>query len=293
MRRGAIRGGARLFHTAPKGPASISLFDMFSIGIGPSSSHTVGPMRASRYWATQLQRKLGGDLLSVSAVRVALYGSLAATGEGHSTPLAIVLGLSGHRPDTVDPSKCRDEVARVWASSRLPLLGQSEVQFGRSSINWQPKLTLPLHSNGMTFTAVDKSGATIDQDDFYSVGGGFFVDREGLETNNALAVPGQPGWQPRTPRFPFHSATQLMEICEREKMSIAEVALANETAWTAEADIGPKMLGIWRVMNDSINRGLITDGILPGGLNVRRRASAMREKLEKRKRTATPMDWMR
>jgi L-serine dehydratase len=243
----ALTGTRAGFHTMPKGPASISLFDMYSVGIGPSSSHTVGPMRASRHWATQLEGQLGGDLSAVSAVRVALYGSLAATGEGHSTPLAIALGLAGHLPATVDPVACRDEVARVWASNSLQLLGKREVHFGRSSIHWQPKVTLPLHSNGMTFTALDKVGATIATDDFYSIGGGFFVDREGLQTNNALAMPGQPDWQPRTPRFPFHSATELMEICAREKLSIAEVALANETAWTPEADIAPKMLNIWKV----------------------------------------------
>lgn len=183
----------------------------------------------------------------MAAVRVALYGSLAATGEGHSTPLAIVLGLQGHQPDTVDPAQCREKVARVWGSSRLELLSKHEVDFGRASINWQPKLTLPLHSNGMTFTAVDKAGAVLDQDDFYSVGGGFFVDREGLETNNALAPVGRPDWKPKEPKYPFHSATQLMEICEREKLSIADVALANEEAWTPAEQIMPKMLNIWKV----------------------------------------------
>lgn len=118
----------------------------------------------------------------------------------------------------MDPSKTREAVARVWSAGRLSLLSKHEVDFGRSSINWQPKLTLPLHSNGMTFTAVDKAGAVLDQEDFYSVGGGFFVDREGLETNNALAKIGQPDWVPVAPKFPFHSATELMEICEREKM---------------------------------------------------------------------------
>lgn len=265
---------------------------MFSIGIGPSSSHTVGPMRAARYWAARLSQLLGGDVSKVHSVRVVLYGSLAATGQGHSTPLALVLGLAGHQPHTVDPSETKEMLAKVWATNELPFMGRHPVHFGKSSIEWRAKETLPLHSNGMEFYALDAKGNVINQDQFYSIGGGFFVDREGLETDNALAIPHQPDWQPTSPRYPFHSATELMSICKETGMSIAQLALANEVAWTREEDIRPKLLKIWEVMNTSIERGMRSQGILPGGLNVRRRAASMTEKLNKRNRSSTSMDWM-
>ncbi len=249
-------------------------------------------MRAARYWANRLSVKLGGDLTRVERVRVALYGSLAATGEGHSTPLAIVLGLSGFAPDTVDPSSVRERVAAVWGKNTLSLMGTHDVQFGRASIAWSPKTTLPLHSNGMTFSAFSSKGELLDEDHFYSIGGGFFVDRDGLVTNNALAVPGAPDAVAPLPRYAFNSGNELMALCATHGLSIAQLALANETTWTPQADIKPRMLNIWRVMNASIERGMVTPGVLPGGLNVRRRAAAMREKLEKRNRSATAMDWM-
>lgn len=221
-----------------------------------------------------------------------LYGSLAATGEGHSTPLALALGLLGHLPHEVDPTAARPLLANIWASSSLPLAGSHPVRFGRSQIIWNPDKLLPLHSNGMQFSAFDAHGALLDQEEFYSIGGGFFVDRQGLSTDNALAKIGDPDHRFPEPRFPFHSATELFDICRRKKMSIAEVMLANEAAWTKPNEIVPKLLHIWSVMNDCIERGLRTEGVLPGGLNVRRRAPGMAEKLRRRKRSAQPMDWM-
>ena len=143
----------------------------------------------------------------------------------------------------------------------------------------------------MTFEALAADGALLEADDFYSIGGDFFVDREGLETNNALAPIGH-GAEPVVVRFPFHSATELFDICKREKMSIADVVLANETAWTRASEIRPQLLHIWDVMNQSIERGLVTEGILPGGLNVRRRAAQMYKKLCARRKSASPADFM-
>ena len=251
-----------------KGPASISMFNMFSVGIGPSSSHTVGPMRAARHWARSLEQR--GVLEKTLDVRVSLYGSLAATGEGHATPMALALGLMGHEPKYVDPSVERETVARMWDSNRLMLNGLRVINFGRKHISWQPKETLPLHSNGMSFSAVAASGEVLVKDEFYSIGGGFFVDQEGLETDDALAKVGGGTEEPPEPivvRFPFQNATELFAICKREKMSISELMLANETAWTRAEDIVPQMLHIWHVMNESIERGLNTPGILPGGLS--------------------------
>ena len=287
------RGAFRTFFSPcslrfKSGLASISLFEMFSIGIGPSSSHTIGPMRAASHWARSLKNRLD----EIDKVDVTLYGSLSATGEGHATPHALCLGLLGYLPAEVDPKATREEVARVWSDSRLKLLQTKEVTFGRSNIIWS-KEELKFHSNGMRFCAKGQSDNVINESVFFSIGGGFFVDENGMKTDDALALVG--GREERKQgniKYPFETAAQLLEICQKNNLSIAQVAMENEKTWTPEHEIKPKLLKIWEVMHDSIQRGLHTEGVLPGKLNVVRRAASMRAKLEKRKRSATPFDWM-
>ncbi len=247
---------------------ALSVFDLFKIGIGPSSSHTVGPMRAARQFALRLRER---DLLArVARVSVTLYGSLGATGKGHGTDKAILLGLSGHEPDTVDVDAIAGTVDSIRTSQKLPLLGEREIGFDeRRDITFNHRDTLPLHSNGMRFVATDAAGAELVTGTYYSVGGGFVVSDEpqpGGGTEKRIV----PDLTPLP--LPFRSGDELLALCEREKTSIAGIMRRNERAWRSDADIDAGLLRIWQVMQACVRRGCETPGVLPGGYKVKRRA---------------------
>jgi L-serine dehydratase len=248
---------------------ALSVFDLFKIGIGPSSSHTVGPMRAARQFALRLQER--GLIDRVARISVTLYGSLGATGKGHGSDKAVLLGLCGHEPDTVDVNAIAGIVERIRAAHELPLLGSRKIGFEeKRDLVFNHRDTLPLHSNGMRFLAFDAAGAEIANGTFYSVGGGFVVSDE--------PVSGGGGTEKRivpdltTLPFPFRSGDELLALCEREKTSIAGIMRRNERCWRTDAEIDAGLLNIWHVMQACVKRGCETPGVLPGGYKVKRRA---------------------
>jgi L-serine dehydratase len=261
-----------------------SIFEIFKIGIGPSSSHTVGPMRSSRAFVANLERQ--GKLSQVSRVLIELYGSLALTGKGHGTDRAIVLGLLGEVPDQVDPATIDSSLKLVRDTESINLLGRQRIPFTESTdLLFHEKETMPGHSNTMRFTAFSSDGAVVDTQTYYSIGGGF-IQREG---DTAAAG----GGRPPVP-YPFRSADELLSIGEDTGLAIWQIALANEKAWRTESEILDYMHLVWQTMESCVNRGLQTEGILPGGLNVRRRATALARKLAARNGDdpLAPLDWV-
>lgn len=265
-----------------------SVFDLFKIGIGPSSSHTVGPMRAARRFALHVVA-CGA---AVQRIRVELYGSLALTGRGHGTDRAIVLGLEGEEPDKVDPGAVDGIVARVRETGRLRLAGGTdEVAFREAAdLVFHGDLMLPGHSNGMRFVAFGGAGGgeqELLRKVYYSVGGGFITEEGEKQTAgaaNAVVVP-----------YSFQSGAELLEMCEESGLTIPQLMLENEKAWRSETEVREGILRIWRTMQDCVARGLVAEGVLPGGLNVRRRAPAMRARLTARGEASDSLaaiDWL-
>ncbi len=255
-----------------------SLFDLFKIGIGPSSSHTVGPMRAAYRFVQGL------DVESVSGLRVELYGSLALTGRGHGTPRGVLMGLCGERPDTVDPAAIDSRMAEITEQSQLRLAGGHVIPFHfDQDFLFHPAAVLPAHSNGMCFTAYRTGGEVLDSRIYYSIGGGFVVEEgEAVSIGPAAAQP-----------YPFGSGAELLSLGERHSLRIDQMMLANELAWRGEAEVHAGIRRIWDVMQECTRRGLETEGILPGGLNVRRRAPAQLRKLSARPDGPfSSMDWL-
>jgi L-serine dehydratase len=251
---------------------SLSVFDLFSIGIGPSSSHTVGPMRAAATFAEALAES--GLLRATATVEAELFGSLGATGYGHGTPKAVLLGLEGHRPESVDPDAAERRLAEIRAARQLRLLGRHPILFTEDThLTLHRRRALPYHSNGMRFRASDDSGTTLSGRTYYSVGGGFVVDE--------LAVCVDRIKPDDTPlRYPFTTGAQLLRHATDAGLSISDVMLENEKAWRTEAEIRAGLLGIWKVMRECVEAGCAREGVLPGGLKVRRRAAAMRRSLQ-------------
>ena len=247
---------------------AVSAFDLFKIGIGPSSSHTVGPMRAARLFAARLANE---DLLNRTArVHVELFGSLGATGKGHGTDKAVLLGLSGHEPDTVDVDQIAPRLDAIRSSGQLSLFGRHTLAFDeKRDLIFNRRDTLPLHSNGMRFIASAANGVELSNRVYYSVGGGFVVSSEIAEDGVS-----QKRIAPDTAilPFPFHSGDELLEQCVREGASIAEIMRRNERHWRTDAQIDAGLLKIWTVMQACVQRGCATDGVLPGGYKVKRRA---------------------
>lgn len=244
---------------------AISVFDLFSIGIGPSSSHTVGPMRAAGIFAHRLKNE--GLLAHTTSVRAELFGSLGATGHGHGTPKAVLLGLEGHSPRTVDVESADDEVARIRTSGRLNLLGAHEIDFdGASQLILHRRRSLPYHANGMTLFAYDAGGAPLLEKTYYSVGGGFVVDEDAVGEDRIKL-------DDTVLRHPFRTGDELLRLSRDTGLSIAALMLENEKAWRSEAEIRTGLLEIWGVMQACVARGMSREGILPGGLKVRRRAA--------------------
>ena len=250
---------------------TISVFDLFSIGIGPSSSHTVGPMRAACTFAEALAAD--GLLDQVTGVQVELFGSLGATGHGHGSVKAVVLGLEGERPELVDPMAAQPRADRVATEHRLRLAGRHEIDFSPDDVVLHRRKTLPFHPNGMTFRATDADGILLSERTYYSVGGGFVVSES--EAGDKQLVP-----DPTPVPYPFLTGAQLLEHCARERLPISSIMLANELARRSEEEVRSGLLRIWAVMRECVSRGSSTGGVLPGGLKVRRRAAALRATLE-------------
>jgi L-serine dehydratase len=292
-----------------------SLFELFKIGIGPSSSHTVGPMRAALRFARDLQST--GQLARTARITVDLYGSLALTGIGHGTDRAILLGLLGEAPDQVNPAEVEATLHRIAATGSLDLLGQHAVPFTREeNLRFHRDQMYPTsgeasHPNGMRFTAFDANGTALTSEVFYSIGGGFIVS----EAEHAAPAGTSPiGTLPRSVPYPFRSAADLLKLAAEHQLTIAELMLANEVALlnhpalaitrptgtgsdaasTPEEKIKASILALWQAMQQSIERGIATEGILPGGLNVRRRAHRLAERLNNggSKDPLAPIDWV-
>ena len=244
---------------------AISVFDLFSIGIGPSSSHTVGPMRAARMFARRLKSE--SVLAQTVSVRAELFGSLGATGHGHGTPKAVLLGLEGNSPRTVDIVEADTDVARIKATGRLRLLGAQEIDFDVDRhLVLHRRRSLPYHANGMTLGAYDASGDPLLEKTYYSVGGGFVVDEDALGADRVKP-------DDTVLRYPFRTGADLLRWSSETGLSVSSLMLENEKAWRTEAEIRAGLLEIWRVMQECVRNGMNHEGILPGGLKVRRRAA--------------------
>ncbi|GGY34500.1 L-serine ammonia-lyase [Streptomyces omiyaensis] len=251
---------------------AISVFDLFSIGIGPSSSHTVGPMRAARMFARRLKNE--GLLAGTAKVRAELYGSLGATGHGHGTPKAVLLGLEGNSPRTVDVERADEEFERIKASGRINLLGAHDIPFDfDADLVLHRRKALPYHANGMTVFAYDAEGGLVLEKTYYSVGGGFVVDEDAVAGEDPI-IPDD-----TVLKYPFRTGDELLRLARETGLSISSLMMENEKAWRTEDEIRAGLLEIWRVMQACVSRGMSREGILPGGLKVRRRASTLARKL--------------
>ncbi|WP_369233136.1 L-serine ammonia-lyase [Streptomyces sp. R21] len=250
---------------------AISVFDLFSIGIGPSSSHTVGPMRAARMFARRLRNE---DLLDpVASIRAELYGSLGATGHGHGTPKAVLLGLEGASPRTVDVEGADARVETIRTGGRLNVLGTHEIAFSYDDdLVLHRRKALPYHANGMTLFAYDASGALVLEKTYYSVGGGFVVDEDAVGEDRIKL-------DDTVLKYPFRTGDELLRVAKETGLSISALMLENERAWRTEDEIREGLLDIWRVMQACVSRGMSREGILPGGLKVRRRAAVSARQL--------------
>ena len=248
---------------------SISVLDLFKIGVGPSSSHTVGPMRAAHDFVVELQQRTA--LGAVRRIEVKLYGSLSATGVGHATDRAVIAGLMGARPDEVDPDFLVEAVDAVRIDGALPLPGGVVVPFDWARDMRLLPVSLPYHPNAMRLIA-HGDAAVVYENTYYSVGGGFVIDeaqaQSGGATETAVELP-----------YPFEDGAQLLEQCRRHGLRISELMLANEGAWRSEAETRAALQRIWTVMRACVDRGVGHEGVLPGGLNVRRRAPTLYRKL--------------
>ncbi|MEU3301920.1 L-serine ammonia-lyase [Streptomyces sp. NPDC006678] len=264
---------------------AISVFDLFSIGIGPSSSHTVGPMRAAGLFARRLKNE--GVLAHTTAVRAELYGSLGATGHGHGTPKAVLLGLEGESPRTVDVETADDQVERIKASKRINVLGAHEIDFDfDEDLVLHRRKALPYHANGMTLWAYDAEGATLMEKTYYSVGGGFVVDEDAVGEDRIKL-------DDTVLKYPFRTGDELLRLARETGLSISALMLENEKAWRTEEEIREGLLDIWRVMQACVSRGMSREGILPGGLKVRRRAATTARKLRSEgDPLALSMEWI-
>ncbi len=265
---------------------NLSVLDIFKIGVGPSSSHTMGPMNAAAAFVADLE---GRGLLERTAKLVAqVYGSLALTGHGHCTDRAILLGLEGNRPDTIDPAGMEPALERIRAQGRLKLGGRHEIAFDEPmDLLFHRDQLLPRHPNGMRFSALDAAGTVLHQDEIYSTGGGFIVRGAdfGREPTGAAAV---------QVKHPFASAADLLRAAREAGLDLYELMLENERSFRPDAETRAALLRIWSVMNECIERGFTGSGVLPGVLKVRRRAARLRRVLVEsaEQRPLDAMDWV-
>jgi L-serine dehydratase len=268
---------------------AISVFELFSIGIGPSSSHTVGPMRAAQRFAIALQND--GQLAQTHRVSTELFGSLGATGKGHGSDKAVMLGLEGELPESVDTTLVDARLVEIRQQQKINLLGQHSIGFiENNDLIMHRKKKLPFHSNGMTFCAFDQQGNELSRATFYSVGGGFIVDETATGSDRIkqddTVLP-----------YPFLTAVNLLIHCANHDMRISDVMMENEKMWRSEDEIRAGLLNIWKVMQSCVKNGYRNEGILPGGLKVKRRAADLFRKLSAHpnisyKDPLTTLDWV-
>ena len=268
---------------------SISVFDLFKIGIGPSSSHTVGPMKAALRFAQGL--KDAGLLQQTASIKAELYGSLGATGKGHGSDKAVMLGLEGSEPETVDTATVDARLKAIRTDERISILGEHDIAFReKEHLLMYRRESLPFHPNGMRFSAFDAQGGLLAARVYYSVGGGFVVNEEAAGADRIV-----PDATPLP--YPFRSGADLLRICAEHRLSFSQLMMANEQAWRSEADIRAGLLRIWEVMQDCVHRGSVNEGVMPGGLKVKRRAAELCRKLSSSPEAAlrdplTILDWI-
>ncbi|MEH6576306.1 MAG: L-serine ammonia-lyase [Amphritea sp.] len=268
---------------------SISVFDLFKVGVGPSSSHTVGPMVAAAEFASQLEQKAVAQ--DVKRIQVDLYGSLSATGVGHGTDNSVVIGLMGERPSSVDPEIILPEVAALKECNTLKLLGQYSVEFIWDRDMNLLEENLPYHPNAMRLSAFAADDALLYANTYYSIGGGFVID-ESEATADAHLVP-----QVELP-YNFNNAVELLEMCKANNFTISQLMMENEKVWRSEQEIRDGLMDIWAAMKECIANGLHKEGTLPGGLHVKRRAMSLHKSLIRTTKpnviatTLGAMDWI-
>ena len=266
---------------------SVSVFDLFKIGIGPSSSHTVGPMKAANSFACRLQEN--GLLEKTVRIRVCLHGSLAHTGRGHGTDKAVMLGLQGELPDSINPDSIDSALQLIRSEKHLNVLGLHPIVFEeKDDLVFRKRELLPHHSNGMRFDALDAAGELLEHREYYSVGGGFVVNQDEVAQQrivlDSTVLP-----------YPYENADQLLGLCEAHGLRIAQIMLANEQQWRPEAEIRAGLLQIHAAMKACMERGYRQKGVLPGGLKVVRRAPSLYEELNSQAGGPDPLatlDWV-
>jgi len=269
---------------------AVSTFDLFKIGVGPSSSHTVGPMRAACRFATRWLQETG-DLARVARIRAEVYGSLALTGRGHGTDKAVLMGLEGHMPNLIDPDIIPGTLERIRGEKKIRLLGTHEIAFDeKHDLIMNKRQKLPFHTNGMRFTAYDANGDVIATRDYYSVGGGFVVNQDEAAEDRIVA-------DTTELPYPFHSGAELLQQCEAHGLTMAGLMFANEHAWRSGTEIREGLRELWAAMQDCVQRGIRETGTLPGGLHVARRAPALSNELSARPEASmrdplTVLDWV-
>jgi L-serine dehydratase len=271
---------------------TLSVFDIFKVGIGPSSSHTMGPMRAAREFALGLERD--GLLAQTDQIAVRLYGSLALTGAGHGTDRAVLAGLEGAEPETVDPDSIDPLLQRIRSTGHIKLLGRHEIAFDEPmQLLFMYHERLPRHSNGMRFTALASSGSAgggaprlLREEEYYSIGGGFVVRGAEVESHETSVH--------KAPPYPFNSGAELLALCRENGLELFELMLANERTWATDQEIRDKLLHIWEVMQACVERGFRQTGVLPGVLKVRRRAPKLYRVLTEStaEKPLDVMDWV-
>ncbi len=260
---------------------AISVFDIFKIGVGPSSSHTVGPMKAARQFALGL----ANTRHQVARIRVTLHGSLAYTGKGHGTDSAVILGLMGCQPDILNPDDVDGMLRAVHESARMTVPGIGDIEFSpNDDLVFEYGEELPRHTNGMRFAALDADGNTLLSEDYYSLGGGFVARGDEPELSN----------QEGEPPFPFSSGAELLESAEKSSLTIAELIFRNEQQWRSAEEITERLMNIWSAMQSCVARGLRTEGVLPGPLAVTRRAPKLLKIIQQRSTQdgLDIMDWV-
>ena len=269
---------------------AVSTFDLFKIGIGPSSSHTVGPMRAAARFVDHWLREAGA-LERVARVRAEVFGSLALTGRGHGTDKAILMGLEGRQPNLIDPDLIPAALERIRSQKQIRLLGTREIGFDeKTDLVMNKRQKLPFHSNGMRFTAYDANGDVVATRDYYSVGGGFVVNQDEAAEDRIVAD--------TTPLpYPFHSGDELLAQCAQSGLTIARLMFANEQVWRTPAEVRAGLRELWNAMQACVQRGIREGGTLPGGLHVQRRAPLLHAELSTKPDTAasdplTTLDWV-
>lgn len=268
---------------------ALSVFDLFKVGVGPSSSHTVGPMRAAHLFRQQLETQQ--QLSSVNKLKIQLFGSLSSTGIGHGTDKATILGLMGFEPESIDTQQTENLLKTALEQKNLKLSTEHQISFDYAQDVIFIDEPLAYHPNAMTLTAYNAQGQTVYENTYYSVGGGFIVDEsqtlQGNVVDDTTEIP-----------YPFRTAKQLLALCKQHNLSVSQLMLENEKSWRSEAEIRSKIMHIWQVMQTCIQNGLHNEGILPGGLNVKRRAKKIHQQLIQKKNsnlidtTFTAMEWV-